>query len=74
MITPAAVDGVGHSTARRTRYTRLLKPCINLNGIYLDPQLDVFSHSSTIVSSDGHIVRIVIGDNDLCRGGLHGDW
>ncbi len=29
--------------------------------------------ASTVDSSDGHIVGSIVGDSDLCRGGLHSD-
>ncbi len=69
MVTPAAVDGVGHTTA--CIYTE--KECKHY---YYLTQIhnSSFTHSSTVVSSDSHIVESVVGDSYLCRDGLHGDW
>ncbi len=65
MITPAAVDG-----GRQTTALRVHDCCMTLTQIHY---LNFITHSSTVDSSDGHIVGCVVRDGDLCRGGFHVD-
>ncbi len=63
VMTTAAVDGVGHTTVREGAYRYTMYMMFNeLTQIHNSS----FIHSSTVVSSDSHIVYNVVGDSDLC--------